>query len=61
MIFLNFLKAMKSVLGRPIQDYSYIIRLSLFREQKPFILIEIAFCDRNENKLKDLLTINSRY
>ena len=32
---------------------SHIIPPNLFKEQKPLILIEIQFCDRNENNLKD--------
>ena len=32
---------------------SYIFQLNLLQEQKPFILIETVFCDRNENKSKD--------
>ena len=31
----------------------YIIPPNLFEKQKPFILIEILFCDRNENKSTD--------
>ena len=34
---------------------SYIIPPNLFEEQKPFILIEIPFCERNENKSKDFI------
>ena len=36
-------------------DNSYIISLTSFKDQKPFILIEIPFCDRNENKSKDVI------
>ena len=45
---------------------SYIIPPNLFEEEKPFILIEIPFCERNENKSKDFLRkfhdfTNSKY
>ena len=34
-----------------LQD-SYIIKPNLLEYQKPFIVIEIPFCDRNEKKSK---------
>jgi len=34
---------------------SFIIPPYLFEEEKPFILIEIPFCEKNENKSKDFI------
>ena len=34
-------------------DLEDSITPNLFKEQKPFILIEISFCERNEKKSND--------
>ena len=37
------------------KEDSYITPPNLLEEQKPFVLIGILFCDRNENKSKDFI------
>ena len=34
---------------------SFIILPRLFDKDKPFILIEVSFCEKNENKSKDFI------
>ena len=36
-------------------ENSFIILPRLFDKDKPFILIDISFCEKNENKSKDLI------
>ena len=43
-------------LTKDLED-SYIIPSNLFKEQKPFILIEIPFYDRNEKSQETLLYV----
>ena len=38
-------------------EVSYIIPLKVLDEQKPFVMIEVPFCDRKENKSKKLIKI----
>ena len=54
---LRFMNNIVKGFVKPTNDLedSYIVPPNLFNEQKPFILIEITFCDRNENKPKGFI------